>query len=238
VPTLVGAASGTSFVKEGDPIPHRQFSFSGPQLAPRKFATLCSFTREIFEHSTPTIEALVRAALTESAGLALDVAMFSTTAGDSSRPPGLLQGIAALTPGTTMLADVATLAAAVSAVAANGEIVFICAPKQAAALRLQFGFPYAVLASSALADKTVIAVAVNAIASAVDPAPRFAIAKEAVVHEETVPLPFSTTGTPATVAAPQVSYFQSDLIGLKMIFEMSWLLRSSSGLAYMTAVTW
>ena len=51
--------------------------------------------------------------------------------------------------------DAATLAGAVSAVAANGEIVFIASPKQAVTLRLRtFGFPYLVWSFSRLADKT------------------------------------------------------------------------------------
>ena len=98
VPTIVAAASNTSFVQEGAPIPVRQFSFTGPTLTPRKFATITEFTYETFQHSKPTVEALIKAALTKSVGLALDAAMFSNTAGDAIRPPGLLFGVSALTP--------------------------------------------------------------------------------------------------------------------------------------------
>ena len=64
-------------------------------------------------------------------------------------------------------------------VAANGEIIFVCSPKQASTLRLRtFGFPYLVLVSSALPDKTVICIAANAIASATDPLPRFDLADQ------------------------------------------------------------
>ena len=49
VPTIVASAGTAKFVKEADPIPAQQFSFSGPTLSPRKFATLPGpFTREIF----------------------------------------------------------------------------------------------------------------------------------------------------------------------------------------------
>ena len=92
VPTIIAAAGGTSFVKEADPIPMRQFSFSGPSLSPRKFATLSTFTREAFEHSKPTIESLVRATLTEDAGLALDGAMFGNTAGDATQAARFVAG--------------------------------------------------------------------------------------------------------------------------------------------------
>ena len=78
--------------------------------------------------------------------------MFSNTAGDATRPPGLLVGVSALTPSANAdrnqaaIEDAATLAAAVSTVAANGEIIFICSPKQAVTLRLRtIGFPYLVL---------------------------------------------------------------------------------------------
>ena len=121
VPTRVASCIAMHrFVQEGAAIPVRQFSFTGPQLTPRKFATLTEFTYEIFQHSKPTIEALIKAALTESVALALDAAMFSTTAGDAIRPPGLLQGIAALTPSAAT--DPAQAAVAV-ALAVTAQIV-------------------------------------------------------------------------------------------------------------------
>src|SRR4029079_10578899 len=84
VPGIVADSSGTSFVGEAQAIPLRQFSFSGgPQLSPHKLATLSEFTHETFEHSQPTIEALVKYTLTRHVGLKLDEVMFSTGAGDS-----------------------------------------------------------------------------------------------------------------------------------------------------------
>ena len=243
VPTIVAGAGTAKFVKEADPIPAQQFSFSGPILSPRKFATLPGpFTRKIFSYSLPTIESLIRAALTESVGLALDAALFSNTAGDATRPPGLMVGISALTPSANTdhdqacTEDTVKLAASVRAVAGNGEVVFIVSPNQFERLHQRFGFPYPVLNSSALPDKTVICVAANCIASATDPAPRFDISDQGAEHLDTAPLPIGQPGN--VVASVTVSLYQSDLISLRMIFELGWVLRHASGLAWMQNVVW
>src|SRR5262249_46659710 len=155
----------------------RQFAIDGSlTLTPKTFGTLAAFTRETFEHSLPTIESTVRVVLTESVGHALDTAMFSNTAADATRPAGLLLGIGATSAATAadlaMLSDLETLAAAVAPVAANSPILFVASPKQAR--RMQYSAQLKdveVFASSALADKTVIAIASNSLASAIDPAP-------------------------------------------------------------------
>jgi hypothetical protein len=97
VPGMIADATKVGFVGESQPIPVQQFSTAGVLLDPRSFKVITTFTAEIFQHSTPTIESLVRALLTESVGLALDAALLDPTAGDATRPPGLRYGIAALT---------------------------------------------------------------------------------------------------------------------------------------------
>ena len=70
-----------------------------------------------------------------------------------------------------MIDDLAALAASV---AGNGGIVFVAASQQAVAANLRLPKPlaYPILVSASLAPKTVIAVAANALVSAVDPIPR------------------------------------------------------------------
>jgi|SRR6516165_3405708 len=99
VPSINTAASPVGFVGEGGPIPAQQLSITaGVTLAPRILSTIVVFTCDIFQHSTPSIEALVRAVLSEDIGLKLDSALFDTTAGDATRPAGLLVGISATSP--------------------------------------------------------------------------------------------------------------------------------------------
>ena len=48
----------------------------------------------------------------------------------------------------------------------------------------------------------------------------------------------SAPGSPPVIAAPVESMFQTDKLAIRMVFEMSWALRSASGLAWMQNVKW
>lgn len=215
----------------------------GALLAPRKFAAISAFTREALEHTTPNVERLVRQVLAESVGLAFDTKLLDATAGDDTRPAGLRYNISAGTesastvPSEAMSEDVGTLVGAVAAVAGNNPIIIIGSPKQAAALRLwaRPNFNYEVLSSSGLADRTVVAVASNALVSACDPLPRFEVADQTVVHmEDTTPLDITDQAITGTVK----SMFQTDSFSLRCVMEVSWGLRSNTGLAWLENVLW
>ena len=249
VPGLLSAATNTSFVQEGEPIPVRQLSLDGPTLSPRKFATITAFSREMFLHSVPTIESLTRAVLTESVGLALDSALLDATEGDAARPGGLRYNIAAVggasaaTPRSEAMAeDIATLVTAVAPVAGNVPIIIVASPAQAAALRVLWNranLDYEVLSSSGLAAGVVVAIAPNALVSAIDPAPRFDVSTQSTLHmEDTTPLAIGTAGTPPTVAAPTRNLFQTDTLALRLRMEVSWALRNAGALAWLENVTW
>jgi hypothetical protein len=97
-----------------------------------------------------------------------------------------------------MASDLAALAAAVAPVGGT-QVAFVAAPGEAVKIALLWtgALPPVLLASNGLAAKTVMAVALNALVVAVDPAPRFSVTKEAVYHEEnTDPEPI-VDGTPA-----------------------------------------
>jgi hypothetical protein len=248
---ITASATSASFVQEGLPIPVRQLAATNLLLAPRKFATICVVTREIFQHSLPNIETAVKAALADAVGVAADGKMFDAVASDGVRPAGLLNGISGLTPSAltvkseSLQADVQQLIAGaagvtgVGSIAGNAPIIFIASPAQATALRMLPHFPYEVFASSGLAAaKTVIAIASNALASACDPVPRMNINEQTAVHMNDVPLPIGTAGSPNVVAAPTRSLWQTDSIGLRMVWEVSWGLRAAAGLAWMTNVLW
>jgi Phage capsid family len=246
VPSVGSAASAAGFVGEAAPIPVRQFTVSGVTLSPRKFASLAIFTRDLFQHSTPNVEAILRAVLTESVAASLDARLLDATAGDATRPAGLRNGISATsasstTPDTdTMFDDLTALVAVVQAVSGASPIIIIAAPKQAAAIKMrQPNFPFEVLVSSGLTAGMVVAIASNCLVSAMDPAPRIEVGDQAAVHfEDTTPLAIGTVGAPPTVAAPTRSLWQAGLISVRIIFEVSWGLRSNVGLAWTQTVTW
>jgi hypothetical protein len=55
---------------------------------------------------------------------------------------------------------------------------------------------------------------------------------------ETVPAPIGTPGTPTVVAAPTRSLWQTDAIGLKVRWPVSWALRDPRGFAWLTPTAW
>jgi hypothetical protein len=245
-PTFTADATAASFVTENAPIPVRQYSASsGPILKPKKFATISVFSREMFEHSIPTIESAVRAVVGEDLALGLDSKMLDDVAADAARPAGLRNGIAALaesalaTRSEAMAADISTLVTGVAAVSGNAPIIIIASPAQAVALRLwnNANFNFEVLASSALSAGTVIAIASNCLVSAVDPTPRFEISNAAVIHfDNSSPADIATAGAPP--GGLTKSLFQADCIGLRTILSVAWGLRSASGLAWIEDTVW
>ena len=240
VPGIVASADNAGFVQEGAPIPARALEVHPAVLEPRKFASISVFNREIFEHSVPAIELLVRTTMAESIGLALDTALFDATAGDAIRPAGLLNAVSPITASTSatvyeaLIEDVSALAAAVASVAANGPIIFVASPEQAVVMRMWANqLSYSVFASGALTDGTVIAVAPNALCSATDPIPRFNAVKEAVLHmEDATPLQIGGTTTPVR------SLYQTNAIGLRVVMEVAWALRATGAVAFIADASW
>jgi hypothetical protein len=233
LPTI--AIGSATFVGQGKPIPVVQFATAaGVSFIPHKLALISVLTREMIEASNA--EPIVRATLIESASYGLDAALFSTNAATVDAPAGLLNGITPLTPSTStvltdaMLVDLAALGGAVARVAGS-DVVYVAAPEQALAVNLYFPDFGPVLASRALAAKTVIALAANALASGLDPVPTI----EASRHVELV---MDTAPGDAGSLQSTMSLFQGDKVALKMRMEAAWVLRSASAIAFMTNVAW
>jgi hypothetical protein len=189
-------------------------------------------------------EALTRQALLDAMGPSLDRRLFDTTAATADlRPAGLRNGVAALTPSsatdkaTAMIADLAALAESVAPLAGNGGIVFIAAARQAVAMAIAplRELPYPLLTSTSLAQGTVICVAVNAVVSALGAAPQIDLTRAASLHTDTVPQAIASGGS---MPSPVVATFQSDKVGVRLRWDISWALRNASAIAHMTAVTW
>ena len=247
IPSIVADATGVDFVGQASPIPVRQMLLGGITLEPRKFATISTFTGEIFAYSIPNLELVVRTVMQESVALALDSALLGTTAGDAIRPPGLRFGVSALPASSpaagaaeAMIIDVSTLVEAIAPIALNSPIIFVAAPDRALRMRMRaLQLPLEILGSAAVADDELVAVASNCIASAVDPRPRIDASTETVLHQEDVaPLQISTgpQGS-ATLATPSRSLFQTDVLALRLILECSWGVRHPSGVQWINNIT-
>jgi hypothetical protein len=226
-----------AFVGEGAPIPVQPASTSpGPTLSPRKIAVITSLTGEMMRSSNA--EAMVRQVLTEACGPAIDLVMFSAAPGDGIKPPGLLNGIPPLAPAADMISDLVALASAVAPVASNGEIAFVAPPGQAVGIALKSNreFAYQVLTSSSLAAGTVIAVALNALVGAAEGPPQIDVSIQATIHEETAPGPLVDIG--GVMATPIRSMTQTDSVGLRLRWPISWVLRSPAAVAWVEGVAW
>jgi hypothetical protein len=247
VPALLPSADVVRFTAEGQPISVAPLSVGGPILRPFKVAGIIALTRETLQSTAA--EPIVRTMLRESVGLRLDAAMFSTAAAVAGeRPAGLLNGVTPLTPTAgggddAMDRDLVNLATAVSGVAGS-SIVFVASPAAALKLALRRGeMPYRVLTSAALAAGTIMAVATNALATAVDPVPEIDAARDALVHMDTQPAHIGVPDdadpdTLATISAPARSFFQTDTVGLRLILGASWQVRAAGAVAVVNSVSW
>jgi hypothetical protein len=117
-------------------------------------------------------------------------------------------------------------------VAANNPIVLVASPRQAAAIAVRADINFPTLASSAMPDKSLAAIATNALFSVGDSAPRFDTSLASSLHMDSSPGQLGIPGTPNTISAPARSVWQTDCIALKMQFSINWALRSSAGVAW------
>jgi hypothetical protein len=243
LPNLTASGSGVSFVTQGSPFQIKQFALASSALALMKAAFAVVVTRELLNGTSA--EAFLKNVIGADLSLGLEAILFDATAADSTRPVGLKNGISATTPDAgsgeaAMIGDLATLVGLVAAVGST-NIVFIASPRQAIKANFKSGpgFQFPVLASSALADRTVCALALDALAFGVGGLPVFDLRDQTALHmEDTSPAALSTVGTPNTVAAPIRSTWQTDTTVIRILQDISWTLRSSTGFAYMTATNW
>ena len=229
------------FVGQGAPIPVVSGT-SGVQasLSPAKLAAIVVVTSELLASSNA--EALVRQALLDAVAPSLDRRLFDTNAAVADlRPAGLLYNKVALTASTdadrvtAMIEDLSALAAAVSAYAGNGGLAFIAAPKQAVAASIGLlNFPYPLLTSTSLAAGTVICVATNAVVSALG-AVQIDLTKAASLNLDTAPAAIAAGGV---MPSPTVVTFQNDTVGVRLRWPISWALRNSAAIAFVSGVTW
>lgn len=256
-PTIAG-----SFVGQGAPIPVRQGAFAATTLTPKKMGVISTFTREIAEHSTPSIEAIIRQAIQEDTAVSIDTVLTDANPATTIRPAGLRYNVTGLTAttGGGFAALVGDLKALIGALitATNGNIrapLWIMNPIQAVSISLtqntagDFPFKaeiaggqlqgYPVLRSASVTAGMVILVDAADFFSATGDDPRFDVSDQAVLHmEDTAPAAIGTTGTPNVVAAPVRSLWQTDTIGIRMLLDINWALRRPGVVAWVNTVTW
>ena len=235
-----------AFVGEGEPIPVHRGDLGSVILTPAKLAAIAALTNDLRDLSAEDAEAVITELMTDAAARSLDGAIFSTTAASAIRPAGILNGVAALgaTAGggiNAFAGDVRQLVGAIHNAGGGANVVLIAAPEQAASASIFAGsnFKLPVVAAPNLAAGTVIAVEASAFASGFSDAPRVDIAEGFAVHfEDAAPLPLSTPGAPATVAAPVRSGVQQNLSAIRLVLRVAFAIRGPGLVQHVAGATW
>jgi len=238
-PAIVAGAGSASFVAEGAPIPVRQLASTAVLMLPYKLATIAVLTEEMTKSGNA--EQIIGDALVRSCGLALDAALFGSGAASAAQPAGLRSGIAALTASNSadafgaVFEDVSTLINAVATVGGAGPYTLVCSPGRAVMMRSRLPQDYqdvglSVFSSSAVGND-LVAVAPAALVSAFSPDPDVETATAGTLVMDTAP--------PADPGSTGVhkSLYQTDSIALKVRWPVSWALRNTAGVAWLTP-TW
>lgn len=245
------------FVAQGAAIPVKQGGFASVSLTPKKMGVISTFTRDIAEHSTPSIEQLIRTAMQEDTAVAIDTILLDDTIADTTRPAGLLYGVGETTATSgggfaALVADIKGLVGVLAAANSLRAPVWIMNPVDAlsASLTQNAGgnFPFAtevngkmlqgypLLMSTTCASGTVILLDAADFFSAVGDMPRFDVSDQAVLHmEDTAPQAIGVSGS-ATL--PIRSLWQTDSIGIRMLLDINWTMRRTGVVAWTSSVTW
>ncbi|MDX0831235.1 phage major capsid protein [Sinorhizobium medicae] len=227
----IDAMAVAAFVAEGSAIGVSQATLSSASVLPHAVKCLVTYSEELADNSTPTVETVLRQILTEAVGTAVEDAFFSDDAATNANPAGVLLGATIVAPGTDFAADVKGL---VAAIAPATDPLFVTSPARRAAIAAAgglVGFDYAVLASSAVGDDTLIAIDADKLAVGFGGAPGFKTSSEATLVEDTAPPNDLLTGTPVR------SLWQTNSGSLKATLPVSWATKGAT-VAIVTGITW
>jgi hypothetical protein len=254
-PNLAGA-----FRAEGDPIRVGSVQTTSLALTPKSLGVIGTYTMELLERSTPSIETIIQNAMTRDTGIALDLAFLGANAGSAKQPPGLQTFATGAntrpSSGNNVAQITADIRSAAQQMAATGNgrrPVWLMNDARAIGISLALtaagtlAFPtmadnmllgYPVIRSLNVPSDIVFLVDAAEIPFAGD-APRFLGTEVATLHEEdTAPLPIASTGAPNTVAAPARSLFQTNSAALRAIWDVDWNSLMAGAVQTITACAW
>ena len=238
-----------SFVAEGGAIPVRKLALTSIPLVPHKMGVISVFTREIARYSNPQIEGLLRTEINADTALTIDSLLLDAVVGSAIRPAGLTNGVVAITASVlggykAILADIQALAAPYDTANAGRNLVLMMNPREARALAMSpgpdgtFGWTTAFMGEFNVIVSTTIAAGKLVLVDAADfvsvnGAPEFEVSEHTVLHmEDTAP------GTDISTATPSQSMFQTASIALRMLLDITWAMRRTGMVQFMTGANW
>jgi hypothetical protein len=247
IPNIASLPVKPIFVAEGARAPDVQFTLAATIVGPvRKILVLSAVTGELEKAAPESAAQVIGRVLADAAGKSFDTVAFGTADADAAQPAGLLHNVTPVTAtaGGGMAAMVEDLANLIEAIGDAGidtnDVVIVAPPHQATTMKAMLGIKFTnpILTTLGLPANTVAAFAPAAVASGYQNAPTIETSKEALVHlEDTSPQDIGTPGSPATVAAPTKSMFQTDLISIKVRANAAWAV-TPGGAQFVENVTW
>lgn len=242
VPGFITEFSHTgAWVAERQPIPVYNAVATAAVLEDHKIAGICVLTREMVESSNA--EALVQDVMTKSMGRVLDEVLVDANPASDLRPAGLRYGVAATTPSAAtdaqeaFIADVSLLLTALAPVVGGGRVALLGSLGRIFRMAVRSYGAYnesdpdrriLLLPSSAIINDF-CAVACAALVSVFGTEPQIEVGTVGALNMESVPAP-----DPTTPGMPFRSLWQSDSIGIKLRWPVTWALRDPRGFAWMT----
>jgi hypothetical protein len=246
VTSLSANAAKAVFVAEGAPAPVVQLPEVATVLGPaRKMVVIAGVTRELDEATPDTASTVIGQILADATNAAFDKTAFGTAAAGTA-PAGLLHSVTPVTASTATdlyMAMAEDLAALVSAIGAAGidpsDVVFIAGPREAALIKIRAAeFSDNVLVTLGLPAKSVAAFAPAAVYSGYQDVPAIEVRKQSSMslHMEDTS-PGEIVGSPSTVAAPVKSFFQQELIAIRVRAWAAWAV-AAGGAQVINSVAW
>ncbi|WP_398473062.1 phage major capsid protein [Tardiphaga sp.] len=247
-----------SFVAEGAPIPVRRFGLTSATLSPHKMGVISYFTKELAKYSNPQIEGLLRQEIRGDTADTIDTLLIDATAGSTTRPAGLLNGVSALTASSdggwaAIMQDIDTLAAPFDTAKAGRNLVLLMNKREARKLSFvpgpddKMGSMRQILTDSGITPISSLNVPAGRLimidaadfATAIQDQPEFDVSEQAVIHaEDTSPQQISSAGSPNVVAAPVISMFQTASMALRMLMDVTWAMRRAGMVQWIDGADW
>lgn len=231
-----------AWVAEGAAIPVAQATLAGTILGPpRKLAVVASLTQSLATYSAEAAEVVIGNLMRQAAARQLDASVFSATAGDTTRPAGILDGVSATSAtsggGAAALAgDIDALMAALVTGGFGASPVLVVSPGRAVrAATLAQGSTIPVISAPSMPAAQVIMVDVAGFFTAYSGTPEISTARETVLHMESeAPQAIGVSGS-ATL--PSRSLWQEDGLAIRLILRAAWAAMPGA-VAHITTATW
>jgi HK97 family phage major capsid protein len=255
-PNLAGA-----FRAEGAPIRVGAISLTSQTLTPKSLAVIGTFTNELLERSTPSIEAVIRDAMIQDTAYALDLAFLGATPASATAPGGMQtyatgDNTAASTGNSNanIIADLRGRLTQMASLNMSRRPVWVMHPSRFMGVQMAitatgaYQFPEAqngqlmgvqVVTSTNVPNDVVYLLDAAEIGFA-GGAPRFLGSEMATIHEEyDTPLPIVGGVEPTPVVArPVRSLYQTNSQALRCIWQLDWTVMREGAAQTITGVAW